>query len=104
DALAQTALDKALSLSKQINYTLGEAQTLLTLSDLQSRVNQPTALLTAQAALSLWETLDDKEGSARAHIQLGRCYLAQNILTSAAENFVKALELSRGLSNSAGQA
>src|SRR6185503_19234845 len=49
DTLAQEALEKALSLSKQINYTLGEAQTLLTLSDLQSRVNQTTALVTAQA-------------------------------------------------------
>ena len=72
DTLAQAALDKALSLSKQINYTLGEAQTLLTLSDLQSRVNQPTALATAQAAVALWLTLDDKEGSARAYAQLGR--------------------------------
>jgi CHAT domain-containing protein len=104
DTLAQTALDKALSLSKQINYTLGEAQTLLTLSDLQSRVNQPTALATAQAAVALWLTLDDKEGSARAYAQLGRCYMAQNILTSAAENLMKALELWRGLSNRAEEA
>ena len=102
--LAQAALDKALSLSKQTNYTLGEAQTLLTLSHLQSQVNQPTALATAQAALALWQTLDDKEGSARAHIQLGRCYLVQKILTSAAENFVKALELWRSLHNSAEEA
>lgn len=104
DTLAQAALDKALPLSKQISYTLGEAQTLLTLSELQSRVNQPIALATAQAALTLWQTLDDKEGSARAYAQLGRCYMAQNILTSAAENFVKALELWRGLSNSAEEA
>ena len=104
ETLAQTALEKALSLSKQINYPFGEAQTLLTLSDLQSRVNQTTALLTAQAALTLWQTLNDKEGTARAHLQLGRCFLAQNILTSAAENFVKALELWRALHNSAQEA
>ena len=104
DTLAQEALDKALSLSKQINYTLGEAQTLLTLSDLQSRVNQTTALVTAQGALAVWQTLDDKEGSARAYAQLGRCYMAQNSLTSAAENLVKALELWRGLTNKAEEA
>jgi len=102
--LAQAALDKALFLSKQTNYTLGEAQTLLTLSHLQSQVNQPTALATAQAALTLWQTLDDKEGSARAHIQLGRCYLVQKILTSAGENFVKALDIWRSLHNSAEEA
>ena len=102
--LAQAALDKALSLSQQTNYALGEAQTLLTLSDLQSQVNQPTALATAQAALTLWQTLDDKDGRARAHIQLGRCYMVQKILTSAAENFGKALELWRSLHNSAEEA
>ncbi|HXC71571.1 MAG TPA: CHAT domain-containing protein [Pyrinomonadaceae bacterium] len=104
DTLAQTALDKALSLSRQVNYPLGEAQTLLTLSDLQSRMNQTTALVTAQAALTLWQGLDDKEGSARAYAQLGRCYMAQNILTSAAENLSKALELWRGLTNKAEEA
>ena len=93
--LAQAALDKSLALSKQIRYTVGEAETLLTLSDLQSHVNQTTALLTAQSALTLLRTLNDRAGSARAYIQIGRCYFAQNTLTSAGENFVKALELSR---------
>lgn len=104
EALAQAALDKALVLSKQVQYTLGEAQTLLTLSDLQNRGHHPTALLTAQGALALWQALNDKEGSARAYIQVGTCYLAQNILTEAAENFVKALEIWRASSNSAQQA
>ena len=52
-------------------------------------------MLTAQSALALLRALNDKAGSARAYIQLGRCYFAQNILTSAGDNFVKALELSR---------
>ena len=104
EKLAQAALDKALSLSKQIRYAAGEAKALLTLSDLQSQANQTTALLTAQSALKLWKALNDKEGSARAHIQLGRCYLAQNILSSAGENLVSALELWRILGNKGQQA
>ena len=104
EKLAQATLDKALSLSKQIRYTAGEAKALLTLSDLQSQANQTTALLTAQSALKLWKALNDKEGSARAYIQLGRCYLAQNVLSSAGENLVSALELWRALGNKAQQA
>jgi CHAT domain-containing protein len=96
-ALAQSALDKAIALSKNVHYTLGEAQALLTLSELQNRSKYATAVLTAQEALALWKSRGDKEGLARTYHQIGTCYLAQNLLTEAIENFSQALELWRGL-------
>lgn len=102
--LAQSALDKAIKLSKDIHYTLGEAQSLLTLSDLQNRFNHTTALLTAQDALALWKHGNDKEGLARAYDQVGTYYLAQSLVSEAVENFTHALELWRGLNDRRQQA
>src|SRR5262249_1599936 len=81
--VAQSALDKAQKLSQDVRYTLGEAQTLLTLSELQNPVNHAMAVLTAQKALALWQSRDDKDGVARTYAQLGTCYLAQNLLDEA---------------------
>jgi CHAT domain-containing protein/uncharacterized protein HemY len=103
-ALAQSALDKALTLSKNIHYALGEAQALLTLSELQNRSNHATALLTAQEALALWKSRGDKEGLARTYYQIGTCYLAQNLVEKAVENFSQALGLWRGLNDRAQEA
>ena len=102
--LAQSALDKALTLSQDVRYTLGEAQTLLTLSELQNTRNHVTGLLTAQKALALWKSRDDKDGIARTYFQIGTCYLAQNLLDDAIANFTEALKLWRGLNESAQQA
>lgn len=102
--LAQAALDKALKLSQDIRYPLGEAQTLLTLSEAQNLVNHATAVLTAQKALALWKGSDDQEGIARTYGHLGICYLAQNLLDEAIANFAEALKLWRGLNDRAEQA
>jgi CHAT domain-containing protein len=102
--LAQAALEKAQSLSKQAQYPLGEAQSLLTLSDLQNSVHHATAVVTAQAALALWQSAGDKEGLARTYTQLGTCYMAQNLLSEATQNFAQALELWRALGHGAQEA
>ena len=102
--LAQAALDKALDLSRQVRYTFGEAQSLFILSDLQNRSNHATALLTAQASLSIWKALGDKDGIARTQIYIGTYYFAQNLVEEAAESFGQALEVSRSLNNTALQA
>ena len=104
DAAAQAALDKALSLSKQIQYTAGEAQALLTLSDLQNRKNHQTALLTAQQALALWKSLGDKEGIARSYGQIGSYYLALELKNEAVKSFAQAMELWRELNDTVQQA
>lgn len=103
-ALAQSALDRALKLSKDIRYAVGEAETLLILSDLQNHENHAAALLTAQNALSIWKNLNDRDGIARAHYKMGIYYLAQNLLDEATENYTRALELWRALNDSVHQA
>jgi len=102
--LAQSALDKALKLSQEVRYTLGEAETLLTLSEAQNLVNHVTALLTAEKALALWKSSDDQAGMARTYAQIGTCYLAQNLLDEAIAHFTQALKLWRNLNDRAQQA
>ena len=103
-ALAQSALDKAIQLSKDIHYKVGEAEALLILSDLQNHSNQATALRTAQDALALWKNLNDQDGIARSYYKIGTYYLAQNLVNEAGENFAQALALYRALNNTARQA
>ncbi|HKE56766.1 MAG TPA: CHAT domain-containing protein [Pyrinomonadaceae bacterium] len=101
---AAEKLQNALELSSQIRYDPGKAQALLTLSDLQNYDNHAKALLTAQEALALWETLNDKAALARTHAQMGRCYLAQNMLPEATQNYEVALTLWQELKNAPQQA
>ena len=101
---AEEALHKALMLSEQSGYTRGQAQALLTLSDSQNYQDHVVALQTAQQALVLWKSLDDKAGVARTHSQIGRCYLAQNLLPESTQNYQEALRLWRELSNLSEQA
>jgi CHAT domain-containing protein len=102
--LAEEALVESLTLSRQAAYTSGEAQALLTLSDLQNNSNHATALVTAQEALSLWQSLADQPGIARGHVQVGICYMAQDILVEAAQHFQQALNIWRNLNNPPEQA
>ncbi len=102
--LAGAALDKALTVSKQAGYTLGEAEALLTLSDLQNLSDHALAVQTALKALELWKTLDNKVGQARTYIQIGTCYMAQSQVTEAEPYFAKALDIWRALNNTTEQA
>lgn len=102
--LAEEALEKAITLSRQSEYTLGQARGLLILSDIQNHSNHAVALLTAQRALELWQRLGDTAGLARTYSQIGTCYFAQNLLTEAAQGFEQALERWQQLNNAAGQA
>ena len=96
--------NRSRALSEQAGYTRGQAQALLTLSGRQNYEDHRLSLRTAEASLALWTNLSDKEGMARAHEQIGTCYLAQNMLSEATENFEKQLQLWRELGNSAAQA
>jgi len=96
--------NRALALSDQAGYTRGQAQALLRLANRQNYEDHRLALKTAEASLALWTNLPDKEGMANAYDQIGTCYLAQNMLSEATDNFEKQLQLWRELGNSAGQA
>ncbi|MDT5158166.1 MAG: hypothetical protein QOH51_2523 [Acidobacteriota bacterium] len=101
---AEASLRKSLTLSEGSGYTSGQAQALLTLSDRQNYDNHAEALQTAQSALTLWQALGDERGLARTYAQIGRCYIAQHMLTEATQNYEKALQLWRVLNNPAEQA
>jgi CHAT domain-containing protein/Flp pilus assembly protein TadD len=102
--LAEATLKKAITLSRQSGYILGQARALLILSDCQNHSNHAIALLTAQRALELWQRVGDTAGLARTYSQIGTCYFAQNLLTEAAQGFEQALEHWQELNNAAGQA
>lgn len=101
---AEEALRRSLSLSERSGYTAGKAQALLTLSDRQNYENHALALETAQAALALWQNLGDKQGIAHSYGQVGVCYMAQNILLEATQNYERALQLWREINNPSQQA
>ncbi|HEY0546515.1 MAG TPA: CHAT domain-containing protein [Pyrinomonadaceae bacterium] len=101
---AQQALQRAISLSEGAGYTAGQAQALLKLSELQNTRNHALALQTAQSALTLWQTLDDKPGLARIYAQIGQCYMAQNALPESRLNYEQSLALWRELNNPPEQA
>lgn len=97
-------LERSLKLSEQSHYTGGQAQALLTLSDNQNFANHVIGLETAQKALSLWKTLDDKPGLARTYAQIGDCYQAQNLLPEATRNYEEAQKIWRALNKLTEQA
>jgi CHAT domain-containing protein len=101
---AEESLNTALNLSQQIGYRAGQAQALLSLSDWENYDNHVTALGLAQKALVLWRDLDDKEGLARTHSQIGRCYMAQSMLAESTTNYQEALRLWREINNPSQQA
>ena len=104
-AETEKVLRRAVELSKQIGYTVGQAQALLTLSDEQNFFeDHPSAVQTAQEALALWQSLGDKASIARTHGKLGDYYMAQNLLPESVENYERALGIWRELNNATEQA
>jgi CHAT domain-containing protein/tetratricopeptide (TPR) repeat protein len=94
---AQAAIDEALDLSNQTHDTAGRAQALLTLSDCQNDVNQPEALKTAQEALELWKSVDNKWGIGKTYSAIGYYYLTMQQVTESAQNHEAALAIWREL-------
>jgi CHAT domain-containing protein len=101
---AKPALQLALTRSEQSGYTAGQAQALLTLSDLQNYGDHVLAVQTAQQALDLWRAINDQAGQARTYVQIGHYYMAQNKLFESKENAEAALAIWQQLQNKSGQA
>ncbi|HEX8354956.1 MAG TPA: CHAT domain-containing protein [Pyrinomonadaceae bacterium] len=101
---AEKAVRRSLAVSARAGYTRGRAQALVTLSEIQVYDDQSLALLTAHEAVGLWQSLGDPRGLALAHSQAGRCHMAQSRLAESAQNYEKALQLSREADDPPGQA
>jgi CHAT domain-containing protein/uncharacterized protein HemY len=97
-------LQRSLSLSERSGYTRGQAQALLTLSDKQNYDNHAVAVQTAQQALLLWQSLNDRAGIARSYSQIALCLMAQNQVHEAGENYESALQIWRELKDRSEQA
>ena len=102
--LAQSALEEAIKLSKDIHYTSGEAEALLLLSERQNLENHANAVVTAQEALAIWKNENNKNGLARAYDKIATYYYAQNLVGEASENWERALAFSRELKDKTKQA
>ncbi|HEX6715777.1 MAG TPA: CHAT domain-containing tetratricopeptide repeat protein [Pyrinomonadaceae bacterium] len=94
---AQPFLERAITLSRQNMYVLGEAYGLLILSDCENYSDHSLALQTAQRSLQLWQSINDKWGIARSLTVIGHYQLAQNDLDGASRSHQAALTLWREL-------
>ncbi|HJQ68561.1 MAG TPA: CHAT domain-containing tetratricopeptide repeat protein [Blastocatellia bacterium] len=100
----QTFIQQAKALSEQQGYVAGKARALLTLSDCQNYGNHALAAATAQEALELWRSIDDKWGIAEAYAVLGNYQLANDNLPESTRSHQTALSIWRELDFAIGQA
>lgn len=96
----QPGLQQSLAPNQQAEDASQQAQSLLELSESQNKKDHPLALETAHSALSLFQTIGDKEGIARSYALIGRFHTAQSDLEEASENYQTALQMWREINNS----
>jgi CHAT domain-containing protein len=91
---AEPFLNKARTISEQSNYPAGKAEALLLLSECQNNNSKiAVALNMAGEALKLWQSIGNKLGVVRSHVDIGNYYLAQSSLVEAAQELQSALDL-----------
>src|SRR5215213_482562 len=91
---AEPLLEQARTISEQSNYPAGKAEALLLLSECQNNNGKiAVALNTAGEALRLWQSIGNKLGVVRSHVDIGNYYLAQSSLVEAAQELQSALDL-----------
>ena len=100
----KTLVQQAIALSDQHGYVAGKAQALLTLSNCQNYGNHALAAATAQEALALWRSVDDKWGIAESYSAIGDYQLGQDNLEEATQSHQTALNIWRELDFASGQA
>lgn len=89
-------VQQAISISEQ--NSRGRAEGLLLLSECQNTTNHSQAVTTANEALALWQSIDDKPWIIRSHLTIGLYHLAQNSLEDATQSY----ETARTQSHEAG--
>lgn len=93
---AQPFVDQAIALSEQTNNVAGKAEALVTRCDCEGG-DPAQALQTAQAALALWRSIDNKVGIAQTYAYLSDFQIKQHKLVEATESNQAALEIWRQL-------
>ena len=94
---ARAAIEKAIDLSNRTNDIAGKAQALLTLSDCQNDQNQLVALKTAEEALELWKSINNKWGMGKTYSALGYYHLTLQQVVESEQNHREALAIWREL-------
>lgn len=90
---AQPFLEKAIALSEQINSVAGKAEALVTWSDCQGYSDPSGALQTAQTALELWRSIENKSGMARTYAYMSDFQIGLHKLDEATQSNQAALEI-----------
>nr|WP_294936932.1 ATP-binding protein [uncultured Flavobacterium sp.] len=91
---AESYANEAIRLSRQIQYSKGEAEALLALSRMQRQQgNSLKALNKTIAAIRIFERLKNKPGLAKSYFELGYIYKEISNYWKAIENFTKSLDL-----------
>jgi CHAT domain-containing protein len=93
----QATLDKAIELADRTHDTAGKALALLTLSDCQNDQNQLVALQTAQEALELWKSINNKWGIGKTYSAIGWYQLTLQQVIESAQSHQAALAIWREL-------
>lgn len=101
---AQTFVQQAIALSERHGYVAGKARALLTLSICQNHGNHALAAATAQEALALWQSVNDKWGIAESYATMGDYQLGNDNLAEATQSHQTALSIWRELDFAIGQA
>lgn len=93
----QATLDKAIELADRTHDTAGKALALLTLSDCQNDQNQLVALKTAEEALDLWKSINNKWGIGKTYSAIGYYQLTLQQVMESAQSHQAALAIWREL-------
>ena len=88
---AKQVTQQAINQSDAHRYLPGKALALLLLSDAQDLSNHEEALKTAQAALTIWQALNDRIGIAKTLTKIGQYQLTLSDLDKATRSYDEAL-------------
>ena len=100
---AEALTNQAYHRSKRVKYIGGEAEALLIASSCQ-KSDAAHAISTAKESLTLWGSVNDRLGMARAYAAIGQYELEQTNLPEATRNYEESLKLFRELNIVAEQA
>ena len=92
---AEALLSRAIRISERNGYVEGKAEALMILPFCEN--DMARAINFAQQSVRLWQSVNNKFGTARAFLVLGEFELGQNKLVESTQSFQSALEIWREL-------
>jgi len=98
---AESCANEAILLSRKLNFKIGEAEALLSLSKInRSQSNPSGALDKIRKALSIFELAGNKSGSAKCYFEIGYVYKEFGNYEMSILNFTKSLNIASAIHDS----